>query len=243
MRHGRGAPAGIENMAALIGKIADAAYSKIFDLKPVKAAHTYGNTTQVIPPHTDEAYLHTPTGILLLYCINPATDGGDSILVDGFRIATRLKEHNPQAFKLLSTCPQTYHRIVPGEGMHFRTRARALNVDERGNLIGFRFHPRSMAPNDVPGDLAKRLHIANFELCELMLQEQNQLCFQLEAGDAVFFDNHRVMHSRKGFTDLNRHLQICNLSRDRFHQQVRLLAKQQGFQEEAHQYLPAGVSG
>ena len=100
-----------------------------------------------------------------------------------------------------------------------------------------------MAPNDVPGKLGKLLHAANFALSELMLQEQNQLCFQLQAGDAVFFDNHRVMHSRKGFNDLKRHLQICNVSRDMFHQQLRLTARQQGFIKEANQYLPAGVSG
>lgn len=243
MRCGTENPAGIENMASIIGEISDAAYSKVFDLKPDKNAHTYGNTTQVIPPHTDEAYLHTPTGILVLYCLYPAADGGESILVDGFQIATRLKEENPEAFKLLATCQQTYHRIVPESGMDFRTRTRALNVDERGNLVGFRFHPRSMAPNDLPGNLARLLHAANFALSELMLQQQNQLCFQLQAGDAVFFDNHRVMHSRKGFNDLKRHLQICNVSRDMFHQQLRLTARQQGFIEEANQYLPAGVSG
>lgn len=236
-------PVGIETMAALIGDITESAYTRVFDLKPQPDAHTYGNTTQVIPPHTDEAYLHTPTGILILYCVNPAADGGESILVDGFQIANLLKQQNPQAYQVLCTCQQTYHRIVPGEGMDFRTRARALNIDERGNLVGFRFHPRSMAPNDAPGELAKQLHSANFELSRLMLQQSNQLCFQLQAGDAVFFDNHRVMHSRKGFSDLNRHLQICNVSRDRFHQQVRMTAMQLGLIEEAHQYLPAGVSG
>lgn len=243
MRHGKTKPQGIEKMAVLIGEISDAAYSKIFDLKPDKTAHTYGNTTQIIPPHTDEAYLHTPTGILVLYCKNPASDGGESVLVDGFQVATRLKQEHPEAFKLLSACPQTYHRIVPDAGMDFRTRARALNLDESGNLIGFRFHPRSMAPIDIPGELAGQLHAANSKLSNLMMLQQNQFCFQLDAGDAVFFDNHRVMHSRKGFKDLNRHLQICNVSRDQFHQQVRITARQQGFIDEANQYLPAGVSG
>jgi alpha-ketoglutarate-dependent taurine dioxygenase len=234
---------GIEHMAGLIGDMADAAYTKVFELKPNSQAHTYGNTTMPIPPHTDEAYLHTPTGILVLYCINPASDGGESILVDGFNLATQLAEKNPAAFDVLATCPQSYHRIVPGEGMDFRTRARALNINEQGQLVGFRFHPRSMAPIDTPTNITRELHSANHALSELMMRQSNQLCFRLAAGDAVFFDNHRVMHSRKSFSVMNRHLQICNLSRDQFHQKVRLSAKALGFSDEARQYLPAGVSG
>ena len=77
-------PIGIENMAGLIGRLAAAAYNPVFELKPQKNAHTLGNSTQVVPPHTDESYLHTPTGILVLYCINPAKEGGESVMVDGF---------------------------------------------------------------------------------------------------------------------------------------------------------------
>ena len=234
---------GIENMAGLIGRVAAAAYSPVFELKPQKTAHTLGNSMQIVPPHTDEAYLHTPTGILVLYCINPARDGGESILVDGFQIATRLREQDPDAFDVLCRVPQANHRIVPGEGLDHRTRNRALNIDENGNLVGFRFHPRSMAPIDVAGDLARQLHSANHQLSKLMFDESNQLCFQLEAGDAVFFDNHRVMHSRKAFTDPERHLQICNVSREEFHQKLRLALREQGCHDELRQKWPAGVSG
>lgn len=234
---------GIEVMAALLGDIAEAAYTPVFDLRPNPAAHTYGNTMQPVPPHTDEAYLHTPTGILVLYCVNPARDGGESALVDGFQVATRLRERDPDAFDLLSRCPQAYHRIVPREGMDFRTRARALNVDERGDLVGFRFHPRAMAPSDVDPELAPALHRANAALSALILDARNQIEFQLGKGDAVFFDNHRVMHARRAFTDPARHLQICNVSRDDFHQKLRLAAARLGFAGEARQTLPAGVSG
>ena len=236
-------PIGIANMAGQIGPLAAAAYNPIFDLKPQENAHTLGNSTQVVPPHTDESYLHTPTGILVLYCINPAKDGGESTLVDGFHLATRLREQDPDAFDLLSRVPQAYHRIVPGEGLDHRTRNRAFNVDENGNLVGFRFHPRSMAPIDVAGDLARRLHQANAALCRLMLDKRNQLDFQLEAGDAVFFDNHRVMHARQGFADPDRHLQICNVTREGFHQKLRLTLREQGHLEELRQKWPAGVSG
>ena len=243
VRRGAGEAAGIETMTSLIGDIADAAYEKIFELKPQKDQHTYGNSQQLIPPHTDEAYLHTPTGILNLYCINPSSEGGESVLVDGFMVSEKLREQNSAAYKLLASCPQAYHRVVPDKGLNHRTRARALTIDENQNLVGFRFHPRALAPTDVPGDLARQLHAANYALSELILADENQLCFKLDAGDAVFFDNHRIMHSRKAFDDPERHLQICNVSREDFHQKVRITALELGFNAEAKQYLPAGVSG
>lgn len=158
-------------------------------------------------------------------------------------MAGDLRDRNPADYDLLSSCPQTYHRLVPEKGINYRTRARALTLDENGDLVGFHFHPRALAPGDVPGALARDLHSANHELSELILKQENQLCFKLGAGDAAFFDNHRVMHSRKAFSDPERHLQICNVSRDGFHQLVRQTAGELGFNSEAQQYLPAGVSG
>ena len=76
-----------------------------------------------------------------------------------------------------------------------------------------------------------------------MLDEGNQARFKLEPGDTVLFDNHRVKHSRLGFSDPNRHMQICNVSRERFHQKLRFTAHHLGCRDEANQILAAGVAG
>lgn len=234
---------GIEAMAELVGDINEAAYESIFELVASPDQRTLGNSTEFVPPHTDESYLHTPTGILVLYCVKPARDGGESILVDGFNAAYQLRDRDSRAFELLSRCPQPNHRVVPGEEKDFRSRSRVLTVDENGNLSGLRFHARALAPIDVPGDLARRLHAANYALSERLLDPVNQFCYPLRAGEAMIFDNHRVLHARKAFTDLDRHLQICNVSRERFHQSLRITARRLGFDAEARQYLPAGVCG
>ena len=96
-------------MAGLIGQLAAAAYNPVFELKPQKTAHTLGNSTQVVPPHTDESYLHTPTGILVLYCIQPASDGGESVMVDGFKIAEPNCAHRTRK---LSTCCAASRRPI-----------------------------------------------------------------------------------------------------------------------------------
>ena len=69
----------------------------------------------------------------------------------------------------------------------------------------------------------------------------NQVRFVLQAGEAVIFDNHRVLHARGSFSNPSRFLQLCNVSREGFHERLRLLALQLGHHAEAHQTLSGGV--
>jgi hypothetical protein len=66
--------------------------------------------------------------------------------------------------------------------------------------------------------------------------------FALEAGEAVIFDNHRVLHARAEFSDPERFLQICNVSRDDYHEKLRLLALKLSHLEEANRHVDRGAS-
>jgi DUF971 family protein len=233
----------VETVAALISEIADSAYGKIFDLNPSKTALTFGNTMNFVPPHTDEAYLYSPPGVNILHCVHQAENGGESLLVDGFYLSNQMREHHPDHFETLTTIPQPYHRIVPDDGVYQRMCGQVIKVDNEGDVVGFRFHTRSAAPLDVPEGNVLQVHAANVELSRMMLQEESQACFKLESGDAVFFDNHRVMHARKAFDDPHRHMQIANVSRERFHLKLRVTAAELGHKDEANQILNAGVAG
>ena len=233
----------VETVANLVGEVSDSAYGKVFDLTPRSQHKTLGNTFDPVPPHTDEAYRHTPPGINVLHCVRPAQTGGASVLVDGFNLGNLLRDADPEGFHVLATQPQTFHRIVHSAGIDQRTRAPVFVVDEYGTIVGYRFHTRTAAPLDVPTHLVEKLYAANHKLSTLMMDERNHAHFRLEAGDAVLFDNHRVMHAREGFGDPNRMLRICNVSREQFHEQLRLLAAQLGFNAQSNQILSAGVSG
>ncbi len=94
---------------------------------------------------------------------------------------------------------------------------------------------------DLPAEVVKPYYAAHRELCRLMVAEENQVSFQLQAGQSVLFDNHRVLHSRTEFSDPERFLQICNVDRESFHQRLRLLADKLGLVAEAGMVLAAGV--
>ena len=75
-----------------------------------------------------------------------------------------------------------------------------------------------------------------------MLSPSNQIEIALKAGDSVLVDNHRVLHARTAFSDTDRFVQICNVSREDFHNRLRLLARKLGHVDEANQILSAGVA-
>lgn len=234
---------GAERVAGLIGEVSDSAYGRFFDLTPGSKYRTAGNTMHPVPPHTDEAFRYSPPGVNVLHCIRHAESGGESILVDGFKLGEVLRESEPRMFRLLTKQPQPYHRIVDENNLDQRARAPVFTLNEHGLIVGFRFHPRSRAPFDVPEDLFLEMYAANRKLCDMMFDKRYQAIFKLKSGDAVLFDNHRVMHSRAGFSDPDRKLRICNVSREQFHEQLRLTASRLGFIEESQQILSAGVIG
>ena len=67
------------------------------------------------------------------------------------------------------------------------------------------------------------------------------LRFRLEAGDAVVFDNHRVLHAREGFSG-RRHLRLFHVRREEFHNRLRLLSRKLG-RDSADLRLAGGALG
>ena len=132
---------------------------------------------------------------------------------------------------------------VPEAGLHQQARARVLSRDESGEVTGFRFQTRAMTLFDLPADRIRPVHAANSALSALTLDERFVARFPLAAGEAVLFDNHRVMHGRYGFSDPKRHLQISNVSRERFHQRYGRTAQRLGLTHEANLRLSVGVAG
>jgi hypothetical protein len=58
-----------------------------------------GFTNDALLPHTDRPAIKTPPRVLLLWCINGSTDGGEATVLRGADVAARLGELDPAALK------------------------------------------------------------------------------------------------------------------------------------------------
>lgn len=240
VRGGPSDPGSVETVAELIGGMTVSAYGAIFDLAPKSPIPTLGNTQRPVPPHTDEPFRYAPPGIMVLGCVRPASVGGDTVLVDGFNLAEWMRQHDPDAFVVLTENAQSFVRRHDGS-LDQRCRGRTFALDDEGTVVGVRIHTRSAGPLDLPTDRMEPFLAAHRALCQRMMDENAQLRLRLDAGDFAVFDNARVLHSRTAFADTNRFLQICGVGRESFHERLRLLAARLGFEDEANMVLAMGT--
>jgi len=237
---GEAAPGFIKQVAGLVGELSDAAYGQIFDLAPKSKIRTMGNTTRPVPPHTDEPFRFAPPGIFVLSCVRAADDGGDTVLVDGFKLAETLREEDREAFDLLCTQNQSFVRVHEGT-LDERARVPTFALDDAGSVVGVRIHTRSQGPLDLPPNRVEPFYAAYHRLTQLMMDPAFQIRIPLAPGDSVIVDNHRILHARTHFSDPERFLQTCNVARESFHERLRLLAERLGYREEANLIMAAGA--
>ncbi len=219
----------IAAVATLFGPIHVNNYGRVFDVRSDANLGLGSNTGDGLPPHTDESYRHDAPGISLFHCLAADADGGDSILVDGFMAAARLREQDPAAFDVLAEVPLFFRRHAPPrEDMQSHARALVLDID--GDVVGVRWTDRTLPPQDLPDERVEPVYRALRRMWRIVNDEALQLRYRMAPGDLHVFDNHRVLHGRLGFDAATgaRHLQQCSVNRDEFHNRLRLLAARLG---------------
>lgn len=233
-------PACTEAVAALAGPLRVTNYGGIYDFTYKPDALVYGDLNVPLDPHTDEAYRHTPPAITCFHVIRSAASGGESTVTDGFRIGAMLRDGDPEAFRLLATWPFTFHRQL--KGLDFRVRAPVFSLDEEGGIAAIRHLDRAIGPADVPDPIVRPLYRALRKLQALLFDPDNRVTIAVASGEALFFDNRRVLHGRAGFAaGGDRYMRSCHVEADEFHSRLRTLAAALG-RDGADPGLPHGVA-
>lgn len=222
-------PGSVADVAALFGPIHVNNYGRIFDVRSDAKLGLGSNTGDALPPHTDESYRHDAPGISLFHCLAADADGGDSILVDGFMAAARLRELDLQAFDVLAEVPLFFQRYAPPRE-DMRSHARAIVLDIDGDVVGVRWTDRTLPPQDLPEERIEPVYRALRRMWRIVNDDALQLRYRMAPGELHVIDNHRVLHGRLGFIAASgaRHLQQCSVNRDEFHNRLRLLAAKLG---------------
>ena len=231
-------PGTVADIAASFGPMHVNNYGGIFDVRSDARRNLGSNTGHGLPPHTDESYRHEAPGISFFHCLQAAPEGGESVMVDGFRVAQELRETDSRAFDTLTRVPLYFQRLaLPGEDMRSHTRVLVTDVD--GDVVGVRWTDRTLPPQDLPDALVEPVYRALRAFWKIVNAGEMQVCYRLEPGDLHVFDNHRVLHGRRAFDAGHpRHLQQCSVNRDEFHNSLRTLALKLG--DPASELVMAG---
>lgn len=199
----------------LFGYLRETNYGRHFEVRAEVNPSNLAYTGLGLQAHTDNPYRDPVPTLQILSCIENSCAGGDSMVVDGFRAAERLRIEMPEGFDLLSRhCAKFDYQ---GEaGVHLSARRPMIELSPDGQLQQIRFNARSAAPiNDVPFDKMADYYAAYRRFAEIIDDPDMAVEFKLQPGEAFIVDNTRVLHSRRAFSGAgHRWLQGCYADKD-----------------------------
>lgn len=208
-------PGALFGIVDLFGYVRETNYGRLFEVRTEVNPTNLAYTGLGLQAHTDNPYRDPVPTLQVLACIENSADGGDSILVDGFRAAEVLEAEDARAFDLLSRYAARFD-YAGSAGVRLRARRPMIELGPDGQLQQIRFNSRSVAPLvDVPFDEMEAYYAAYRRFSEIIDDAEMAVSFKLAPGEAFIVDNTRVMHARKGYSGAgSRWLQGCYADKD-----------------------------
>jgi gamma-butyrobetaine dioxygenase len=202
-------------VASLFGYVRETNYGKHFEVRTEVNPTNLAFTGLGLQAHTDNPYRDPVPTLQILYCLENSAEGGENMVVDGFRAAERLREECPRGFDLLTRYCAKFE-YVGSRGACLRSRRPMIELAPDGELIGVRFNNRSTAAiTDVPYEDMAGYYAAYRRLSEIIDDDAMEVTFKLAPGESFIVDNTRVLHARKGYSGTgSRWLQGCYADKD-----------------------------
>jgi len=202
-------------IADLFGYVRETNYGKWFEVQSEVNAINLAYTNLGLQAHTDNPYRDPVPTIQILYCLENSVSGGDSTVVDGFNVALRLKNENPDYFNLLSKYCARFE-FNGKSGVHLQSRRPIIELTPDGELITIRFNNRSAAPfTDVPYEDMDNYYKAYRAFSNIINDPSLAVNFKLNPGECFIIDNTRVLHARTAYSgEGKRWIQGCYVDKD-----------------------------
>ncbi|HVH82848.1 MAG TPA: TauD/TfdA family dioxygenase, partial [Steroidobacteraceae bacterium] len=217
--------AAILDAVALVGRLAETNYGRVFDVRSVPQPENLAYSDLGLGLHTDNPYREPVPGFQALHALVTSPEGGDSLFADGFALAAYFKDTAADAFGLLTTTAVPFHyRSADAELYAERP---LIQLSCTGELAAVHYNNRSIR---VAPRTGSAFYAAYRSFAALLREPRFQLRLKLADGDLVVFDNQRVLHGRTAFTSAKhpRHLQGCYLTRDSVLSEIGLLRRSLG---------------
>ena len=221
--------AALLEVAALFGYVRETNYGKWFEVRAEVNPTNLAYTGLGLQAHTDNPYRDPAPTLQILYCVENSAEGGESLVIDGFRAAQRLRDSDPAAFDLLARYCARFE-YAGSSDVHLHARRPMIDLTPDGELVAVRFNNRSAAAfTDVPYEAMAAYYQAYRRFGAIIDDPQMAVSFKLEPGESFIVDNTRVLHGRKGFSGAgSRWFQGCYADKDGLLSTLRILESRYG---------------
>ncbi|KAJ7639696.1 hypothetical protein DFH06DRAFT_1283941 [Mycena polygramma] len=184
-------------LAGTFSQIRETLYGQVWDVVNVRNSRNIAYTNLDLGLHMDLLYFKNPPKYQILHCLRNRVVGGASLFVDAFHAAAALRTQHPAAFDVLTTTLVPFHYI--NDGHHLHHAHPTLELARDGALAQINYSPPFQAPLHV--DTPPAFYSALAKFAQLLGDPARVYEYTLKEGDAVIFDNRRVLHARTAFSD------------------------------------------
>ena len=203
------------DVARMFGFVRETNYGPWFEVRAEVNPNNLAYTNLGLQAHTDNPYRDPVPTLQLLSCLENTVDGGDSVVVDGFRAALRLRDEDCKGFDLLTRHCARFE-YAGTAGVRLTAKRPMIELGPDGELIAIRFNNRSAAAfTDIPYDDMDGYYAAYRRFAGIIEDPSMEVTFKLKPGELFIVDNTRVLHARKAFSSSGtRWLQGCYADKD-----------------------------
>ena len=215
----------VVQLAERIAHIQETYFGREFQVVSKPDPENLAYTAVKLTSHTDVVNCHNLPGLQFLHCIEFEAEGGESILIDGFEAARRLREHHPEMHDLLATLEIPY--VFVDDSHDVRNHQKVITLDSDRNHTEVRFHSALLGAIDLDPNMIEPFYEAWQTFGRILRDLDLEYVFKMEPGDCQVFDNRRVLHARAAFDPNSgpRHLQGTYVERDDFMSRLRVLKR------------------
>ncbi len=203
-----------------IGYVRESIFGGMWDFTANLAFKDTAYTSAAIGPHTDGTYSIDSPGYQMFHCLKFDGSGGDSTLVDGFKVADEIRRRDPAAFDVLSTVKVPAQYL--GDGVHLRGEHPVIGVDRNGDVVQIAYNNYDRAPFRLPTPLMSVFYRALTLFNRMINDPANEITMRLAPGTALLFDNWRTLHGRRAYNGV-RWLCGAYLNKEDFDSKLRVL--------------------
>ena len=228
----RGMPtdrATMSELAGRIGPIRPSNYGVDWEIEASVTPKNAVYSARGLSAHSDLPYRESPPGLQFLLADVADAPGGESMLVDGYRVAEALRVEHPDFWTTLTETEVSFGYV--DEEYDLRYRAPIIGLRRDGSYGVIRHAPGLLGPFDPRPARFARLYPAVHRFTEMLREPAYEIRLRLEPGELIAFDNVRVLHGRAPF-DLGpggrRHLLGCYVDSDDLHSRIRVLSRGRG---------------
>jgi gamma-butyrobetaine dioxygenase len=200
-------PGAVLSVAQSFGLVRDTEFGQVVEVHLGAQSPDQAFTSRPLIPHTAQPFRDPVPTLKVLHCLEDATEGGESTLVDGFHAAASLRAEDPAAFTALTSSEVTF--AYTGARAELRATRPIIGVDPRRRIREIRLNFRHMQPLRRPAGETVAFYAAYRAFADMIQHPGQMLTFRLRPGDCLILDNTRILNGRTRFIGGQRHLQAC----------------------------------